>query len=163
MRIAAAADSNFSYWHSATFNNDGTKVLFSDEWGGGGGPKCRATDPKEWGADAIFTIGKDRALSFDGYYKMPAAQTAQALSSLEVKLHDARMSRAHLEEQVMDRYDTFWLSVAPRVRLPDGEPCFSGVPARSPQDVLAAHGLKAGEPQLLDAAADVSVTPFRRS
>ncbi len=76
-RIAAVADSNFSYWHSATFNNAGTRVLFSDEWGGGGAPKCRASDPKEWGADAIFTIGKDRALSFDGYYKMPAAQTAQ--------------------------------------------------------------------------------------
>ena len=52
MRIGAVADSNFSYWHSATFNNDGTKILFSDEWGGGGQPKCRATDPKEWGADA---------------------------------------------------------------------------------------------------------------
>ena len=50
------SDSNFSYWHSATFNNDGTKLLFSDEWGGGGQPKCRATDPKEWGADAIFTL-----------------------------------------------------------------------------------------------------------
>ena len=49
------ADSNFSYWHSATFNNDGTKMLFSDEWGGGGQPKCRATDQQEWGADAIFT------------------------------------------------------------------------------------------------------------
>ena len=56
MRIGAVADSNFSYWHSATFNNDGTKLLFSDEWGGGGAPKCRATDKKEWGADAIFTI-----------------------------------------------------------------------------------------------------------
>ena len=50
------ADSNFSYWHSATFNNDGTKILFSDEWGGGGQPKCRATDKPEWGADAIFTL-----------------------------------------------------------------------------------------------------------
>ena len=53
--IGAVADSNFSFWHSATFNNDGTKLLFSDEWGGGGQPKCRATDPKDWGADAIFT------------------------------------------------------------------------------------------------------------
>ena len=52
VRIAAVADSNFSYWHSATFNNDGTKVLFCDEWGGGGQPKCRATDKHEWGADA---------------------------------------------------------------------------------------------------------------
>src|SRR5690606_21739265 len=50
VRIDAAADSNFAYWHSATFSNDGTKVLFSDEWGGGGAPKCRATDPMEWGA-----------------------------------------------------------------------------------------------------------------
>src|SRR5205823_4525385 len=56
-RIGAVADSNFSYWHSATFNNDGTKLLFSDEWGGGGAPKCRATDKPEWGADAIFDRG----------------------------------------------------------------------------------------------------------
>jgi hypothetical protein len=63
----------------------------------------------------------------------------------------------------MDRYDVFWLSVAPRVRLPDGEPCFPGVPARSPQDILAAHGMRAGEPQMLDAADEVSVTPWRRS
>jgi dihydrofolate reductase len=63
----------------------------------------------------------------------------------------------------MDRYDTFWLSVAPRVRIPDGEPCFPGVPARTPQQVLSAHGLHAGEPQLIDAAHDVSVTPWRRA
>jgi hypothetical protein len=74
-RIAAVADSNFSYWHSATFNNDGTKLLFSDEWGGGGQPKCRATDKPEWGADAIFTITSDKKLVFGSYYKMPAAQT----------------------------------------------------------------------------------------
>ena len=67
---------NFSYWHSATFNNDGTKLLFSDEWGGGGAPKCRATDPKEWGADAIFTIENGK-LKFQSYYKLPAAQTRQ--------------------------------------------------------------------------------------
>jgi LVIVD repeat-containing protein len=73
-RIAAVADSNFSYWHSATFNNDGTKLLFSDEWGGGGQPKCRATDKPEWGADAIFTVNNG-ALQFQSYYKMPAAQT----------------------------------------------------------------------------------------
>ncbi|WP_092518921.1 dihydrofolate reductase [Afipia sp. GAS231] len=63
----------------------------------------------------------------------------------------------------MDRYDTFWLSMAPHVRLPGGEPCFPGVPDRSPQQVLAAHGLRAGEPQMLDATYDVSVTPWRRS
>ncbi len=74
-RTAAVSDTNFSYWHSATFNNDGTKILFSDEWGGGGGPKCRASDPKEWGADAIFTIENGRMV-FQSYYKMPAAQTA---------------------------------------------------------------------------------------
>jgi len=62
----------------------------------------------------------------------------------------------------MDRYDTFWLSQAPRVRLPGGEPCFPGVPQHSPQDILAAHGMRAGETQILDAADDVSVTPWRR-
>ena len=63
----------------------------------------------------------------------------------------------------MDRYDTFWLSQAPRVRLPGGEPCFPGVPERSPQAILAAHGLKAGEAQILDPAGGVSVTPWRRA
>jgi hypothetical protein len=73
-RIGAASDSNFSYWHSATFNNDGTKVLFTDEWGGGVGPKCRKTDRPQWGADALFTIANG-ALTFAGYYKLPAPQT----------------------------------------------------------------------------------------
>ena len=76
VRIGAVADSNFSYWHSATFNNDGTKILFSDEWGGGGAPKCRATDQKEWGANAIFTVENGK-MKFQSYYKLPAAQTAQ--------------------------------------------------------------------------------------
>jgi len=76
VRIAAVADSNFAYWHSATFNNDGTKVIFTDEWGGGGGPKCRANDKPEWGANAIFAVEHGR-LVFKSYYKMPAAQTAQ--------------------------------------------------------------------------------------
>lgn len=62
----------------------------------------------------------------------------------------------------MDRYDTFWLSLAPKVRLPDGEPCFPGVPARTPQQILAEHGLTAGEAQMLDPAEEVSVTPWRR-
>lgn len=69
---------------------------------------------------------------------------------------------AYVFSMFMDRYDTFWLSLAPRVRLPNGEPCFPGVPDRSPQQILAAHGLRAGEPQMLDAADDVSVTPWRR-
>jgi hypothetical protein len=73
-RIAAVADSNFSYWHSATFNNDGTKLLFSDEWGGGGQPKCRSFDNPHWGADAIFTRNGDQ-LTFQSYYKMLAPQT----------------------------------------------------------------------------------------
>ena len=63
----------------------------------------------------------------------------------------------------MDRYDTFWLSLAPHVRLPGGEPCFPGVPERSPQQVLAAHGLKPGDSRLLDPADEVSVTPWRRA
>ncbi len=75
IRLDAVTDSNFSYWHSATFNNDGTKVLFSDEWGGGGQPKCRASDKPEWGADAIFTIENGKMV-FQNYYKLPAAQTA---------------------------------------------------------------------------------------
>ncbi len=76
-RIGAVSDSNFSYWHSATFNNSGSKILFSDEWGGGSQAKCRTTDKPEWGADAIFTIGKDRKMEFQSYYKLPAPQTAQ--------------------------------------------------------------------------------------
>jgi len=75
-RIGAVADSNFSFWHSASFNNDGTKMLFTDEWGGGTQPRCRVTDKPEWGADAIFTLSRDQ-LSFKGYYKLPAPQTAQ--------------------------------------------------------------------------------------
>ncbi len=74
-RLAAVADSNFSYWHSATFNNDGTKILFSDEWGGGGQPKCRSFDKPQWGADAIFTV-QGTTMTFQSYYKLPAPQTS---------------------------------------------------------------------------------------
>ncbi|MEK6768746.1 MAG: hypothetical protein AABY85_07135, partial [Gemmatimonadota bacterium] len=73
-RIGAVADSNFSYWHSATFNNDGTKILFTDEWGGGLHPRCRVTDKYEWGANAIFTL-VNNTMTFTSYYKMPAPQT----------------------------------------------------------------------------------------
>ena len=73
-RLDFAADKNFAYWHSATFNNTGTKVIFTDEWGGGTRPRCRETDPPTWGADAIFDI-VDRKLVFKGYFKMPAVQT----------------------------------------------------------------------------------------
>jgi hypothetical protein len=75
-RIDQVIDKNFAYWHSATFNNMGTTVLFTDEWGGGTSPRCRDTDKMEWGADAIFTLGADRKLKFASYYKMPAPQTA---------------------------------------------------------------------------------------
>ncbi len=75
VRIGAVADENFSFWHSATFNNDGTKVLFTDEWGGGTQPRCRETDKMEWGANALFTL-ENNVMTFKSYYKMPAAQTA---------------------------------------------------------------------------------------
>ena len=73
-RVDAVNDPNYSYWHSASFSNDGTKVVFTDEWGGGLGARCRATDPNKWGADAVFNL-KDDKLSLAGYYKMPAAQS----------------------------------------------------------------------------------------
>jgi hypothetical protein len=76
VRIAAVADSNFSYWHSATFNNSGSTILFTDEWGGGGGPKCRSGDPLEWGANAIFAV-VDGTMRFKSYFKMPAPQTSE--------------------------------------------------------------------------------------
>jgi len=75
-RIDAVADSNFAYWHSATFNNEGSTVLFTDEWGGGGQPKCRDTDPYQWGANAIFSR-EDDELVFESYYKLPAVQTSE--------------------------------------------------------------------------------------
>ena len=74
-RLEAVADSNYAFWHSANFSNDGKTVLFTDEWGGGGQPRCRASDPMAWGADAIFTITPDKKLKLDAYYKMPAPQT----------------------------------------------------------------------------------------
>jgi len=72
-RLDAVNDPNYSYWHSASFSNDGTKVVFTDEWGGGLGARCRPNDPNKWGADAVFRL-KDNKLSFSAYYKMPAAQ-----------------------------------------------------------------------------------------
>ena len=75
-RLDAAIDKNFAYWHSATFNNDGTKIVFTDEWGGGTSPRCRMTDLLSWGANAVFDI-VDRKLVFGGYYKVPAPQTPE--------------------------------------------------------------------------------------
>ena len=75
-RIDEVVDPGFAYWHSATFSNDGTKVIFTDEWGGGVAARCRDTDPPTWGADAIFEI-VGRKLLFAGYYKLSAPQTAE--------------------------------------------------------------------------------------
>jgi len=72
-RLDAVNDPNYSYWHSASFSNDGTKVVFTDEWGGGLGARCRPNDPSKWGADAIFHLHDDK-LTFASYYKLPAAQ-----------------------------------------------------------------------------------------
>ncbi|MBA3770865.1 MAG: hypothetical protein H0X08_10290, partial [Blastocatellia bacterium] len=74
-RIDSVNDPNFAYWHSASFSNDGKKVIFTDEWGGGGGPRCRDTDPNKWGANAVFNL-EGRKLKFGNYYKLPAAQSA---------------------------------------------------------------------------------------
>ncbi|TCB90263.1 hypothetical protein E0H26_27185 [Micromonospora zingiberis] len=76
VRIDEVADPNFAYWHSATFNNDGTKVIFTDEWGGGSGARCRDTDRPEWGANAIFDI-VDGKMEFKSYYKLPVPQSLQ--------------------------------------------------------------------------------------
>ncbi|MEK6304214.1 MAG: hypothetical protein AABO41_26295 [Acidobacteriota bacterium] len=72
-RLDAVNDPNYSYWHSASFSNDGKKIVFTDEWGGGLGARCRPNDPNKWGADAVFHL-KDNKLSFASYYKLPAAQ-----------------------------------------------------------------------------------------
>lgn len=72
-RLDAVNDPNYAYWHSASFSNDGSKVVFTDEWGGGTSARCRPTDPNVWGANALFNLS-DNKLSFSGYYKLPAAQ-----------------------------------------------------------------------------------------
>ena len=74
VRISQVTDTNMAAWHSVTFNNDGSKILFSDEWGGGSQPRCRASDHHEWGADAIYTL-TNGTMTFQSYYKMPAPQT----------------------------------------------------------------------------------------
>ena len=76
VRLDEVVDPGFAYWHSATFNHDGTKVIFTDEWGGGGRARCRASDPREWGANAIFDI-VDGRMQFRSHYKLPAPQTEQ--------------------------------------------------------------------------------------
>jgi hypothetical protein len=74
VRIDDVTDKGFAYWHSATFNNDGTQVVFTDEWGGGGRPRCQAGDPRNWGADAFYSL-KDGQLNFESLYKLPAPQS----------------------------------------------------------------------------------------
>ena len=76
VRLDYVVDESFAFWHSATFSNDGTKIIFTDEWGGGSRPRCRAIDPPTWGANAIFDI-VDGKMRFRGYYKLPAPQTEQ--------------------------------------------------------------------------------------
>jgi uncharacterized protein (DUF305 family) len=75
-RIDDVSDPGFAYWHSATFNNDGTKVVFTDEWGGGTQPRCRPSDPMNWGANAFYSIDKGE-LTFESYYKIDAPQSEQ--------------------------------------------------------------------------------------
>ena len=74
VRIDEVLDPNFAYWHSATFNNDATKIIFTDEWGGGSAPRCRASDPPTWGANALFRL-EDGEMTLAGYYKLPVPQT----------------------------------------------------------------------------------------
>ncbi|MDT8369059.1 MAG: hypothetical protein RQ745_07615 [Longimicrobiales bacterium] len=75
VRINEVFDPNFAYWHSATFNNDGTAILFTDEWGGGAAPRCRGSDPATWGANAIFSLDANREMELQGYYKLPVPQS----------------------------------------------------------------------------------------
>jgi hypothetical protein len=75
-RITEVSDPNFAYWHSATFNNDATTLVFTDEWGGGSAPRCRSTDKPEWGANAIYSNANGK-LTQASFFKLPAAQTEQ--------------------------------------------------------------------------------------
>ena len=76
VRLDARADTNFSLWHTAVFSNDGSKVVFTDEWGGGTQPMCQATSMMEMGGNTILTI-KDKKITQHAYFKIPSAQTAQ--------------------------------------------------------------------------------------
>ncbi len=72
--LDAKSDLNFSLWHTAVFSNDARRVVFTDEWGGGTAPRCRATDPFRLGGNTVLTIANGR-MTQHGYFKMPAAQT----------------------------------------------------------------------------------------
>ena len=78
MRLDARADTNFSLWHTAVFSNDGTKVVFTDEWGGGTSPMCQATSMMEMGGNTIAHHRRDdKKYTQHAYFKIPTAQTAQ--------------------------------------------------------------------------------------
>ncbi|HXD48020.1 MAG TPA: hypothetical protein VN600_04575 [Gemmatimonadaceae bacterium] len=77
VRLDAASDTNFSLWHTAVFSNDGSKVVFTDEWGGGTAPNCQATSMLEMGGNTILTISKDKKMTEHAYFKIPSAQTPQ--------------------------------------------------------------------------------------
>ena len=96
-RITAVSDPNFSFWHSAMFNNAGDKVIFDDEWGGGSQPRCRAQDPMTWGADSIFTL-KNRELTLGSYYKMPAPQTENENCTAHNGSHHSHPRTRHRSE-----------------------------------------------------------------
>ncbi|MBO3748742.1 hypothetical protein J5X84_21905 [Streptosporangiaceae bacterium NEAU-GS5] len=66
---------NFSVWHSATFNDDATKVVFTDELGGGTSPMCVRSVPRNKGGDGIYEITPDRKLTLEGLFKIPRDQT----------------------------------------------------------------------------------------
>jgi hypothetical protein len=60
-------------------------------------------------------------------------------------------------------YDAFHLTRAAHVRLPGGRPVFPAVgPDRTPEDVLASHGLKPGRQRVLDAAREVTLVSWVR-
>lgn len=77
VRLDAVADTNFSLWHTAVFSNDGKKVVFTDEWGGGTSPNCQITHPLEMGGNTTLVIGADRRFTQHAYFKLPSAQTAR--------------------------------------------------------------------------------------
>ena len=77
VRLDAISDSTFSLWHTAVFSNDGKKVVFTDEWGGGTGPMCQATSMMQQGGNTTLEITADRKFRQGGYFKPNFAQTAQ--------------------------------------------------------------------------------------
>ena len=77
VRIDARADTNFSLWHTAVFSNDGKKVVFTDEWGGGTSPMCQANSMMEMGGNTILSIDQKKKYTQHAYFKIPSVQTAE--------------------------------------------------------------------------------------